>query len=46
MSSSWLNINLDSIDKGQNWDSVMFLVTTLEMILTGLKKKHDFNILP
>ena len=34
-----LNINLDSEDDGQNWDTVMFLVTTLEMILTGIKKR-------
>ena len=30
------DIGLDSADEGQNWDRVMFLVTTLERILTGL----------
>ena len=39
MSSTWLSISLDIADEGQNWDTVKFLVTTLEMILTGLKKK-------
>ena len=38
--STWLNINLDCADEGRNWDTVMSLVTTLEMILTGLKKNH------
>ena len=38
MSSTWQNINLDSADEGQNWDTVMFMITTLKMILTGFKK--------
>ena len=40
---AWLNISLDSGDEGQNWDTVMFLVTTFEMILTGLKRKPLFS---
>ena len=39
----WLNINFDSADEGQNWDMVMFLVTTLEMKLMGLKKNQLFS---
>ena len=35
----------DSADKDQNLDTVMFLVTTLKMILTD-KKKWDFHISP
>ena len=31
----------DSADEGQNWDIVMFLVTILEMILTGFKEKEN-----
>ena len=34
-SSTWLNTSLNSADEGQNLDTVMFLATTLEMILTG-----------
>ena len=46
MFSTWQNINLDSADKAQNWDMVMFLVTTLEMIFTGIKKTNNFHISP
>ena len=38
------NINLDSADEGQNWDTVVLLVTIVEIILTGLKKKYNFHI--
>ena len=34
-SSTWLNINSDSGDEGQNWHTVMFLITTLEGVLMG-----------
>ena len=38
---------LDSADEGQNWDTVMFLVTNLEMILMYWKKKTpNFHISP
>ena len=39
-SSTWLKVTWDSADEGQNSDTLMFLVTTLEMILTGYKKKN------
>ena len=34
-SSTLLNITFDSADEDQTWDTVIFLVTTLEMILAG-----------
>ena len=40
-SSIWLDSNLDSADEGQNWDMVMFLVTTLEI---GYKKKKTHTV--
>ena len=43
-SSTWLNTSLDSADEGQNWDTVMFLVTTLEMMLTGVIRKSHFPL--
>ena len=41
-----LTINFDSVDEGQNWDTVMFLVTTLKMILTGstLSQTRNFRL--
>ena len=44
-SSTWLNINLDRADEGQNWDTVMFLVTTPEMTLTSSRKKKDTSFI-
>ena len=42
-SSTWGNISLDGADEGQNWDMVMFLVTALEMVLTGLTHYQTIN---
>ena len=40
-SSTWLNNSSDSADEGQNCDMVMFLVTTLDMVLTDVTKKES-----